>query len=588
MARWYALTHVCCLLLMLPCAPARPQTADVDSLDSAQSLLDRGLFRDAANAARHYLQAHPSSAEAHYLLGYVLFKANDPQSSLSEYEIAARYRPPGATDFEVMGANYFLLEVYPAADKWLTKSIELNPRDPLALYLLGRTKYNEKYFEQAVQFLTECLKIDPGNIKAETNLGLSYEKLGKTEAALNSYRAAIALEHSDAPRNSEPYLYLGTLLLDTGSLAAAIPYLREAVDIAGDDAQAHLELGKGYLLANDLPGAQAELEKAVKLNPQAAPARFLLAEAYRKRGKTDQARAESDRYAELAAGHSSPDDVLSEARSLIEHGHTADAEQSIRRYLSLHRNSPDAHYLLGYVLFKEQRAKESLAAYTDAARYRTPSASDLEVVAGDYVLLKDYEDADKWFSKTVEWDSGNLQALYYLGRTKYNENRFDEAVAIFIRLLKLDPKNVKAEDNLGLSYEGLGRMDDAIAAYQASISWQTGSSAGDAGPYIDLGNVLVETDRAPDAITYLLKALEISPREVRAHRALGKAYLHLNQLDKAQAEFEECIALEPQNATAHFMLAQVYRKRGFLEKARAETERYTQLSAAHSAPESSQ
>src|SRR6185437_12255336 len=131
---------------------------------------------------------------------------------------------------------------------------------------------------------------------------------------------------------------------------------------------------------------------------------------------------------ELTGGHSSPDDPLSEAQSLVKLARFSDAEQVVRRYLELHKTSADAHYLLGYVLFKEQKAKASLAEYTEGAKCRKPSADDLEAVACDYVLLQDYADADKWFTKSLEWNPGNLQTLYYLGRTKYNENRFDEAI----------------------------------------------------------------------------------------------------------------------------------------------------------------
>lgn len=578
----------CVLLLFLGvCVRADGQTP-ADAIAQAQSLLDSGKFSDAENAARRYLQIHSDSADAHYLLGYILFKENNPKSSLAEYAVAARYRPPGAKDFEVMGGNYFLMEDYATADRWLTKSVDLNPKDSLALYLLGRTKYNEKHFDEAVHFFTECLKLDAKDIKAEENLALSYERLGRTEDAIAAYRTAILFDSGAAAKDPTPYLELGTLLVNNGQSAEALPYLIEAVEIAHEDARAHRELGKAYLLSNQVEKAQIELEIAVVLDPQSAPAHFLLATAYRKRGLQDQARIETDRYTTLTRGHSSPDDPVSEARALLESGKPADAEQVIRQYLRIHKNSADAHYLLGYILFKEQKATDSLAEYTEGAKYRTPSASDLEVVGGDYVLLKDYEDADKWFTKSVEWNPGNLQALYYLGRTKYNENRFEEAISTFTQLLKLAPRDVKAEDNLGLSYEGLGRIDDAIAAYRAAISWQTGAKSKDSGPYIDLGNILAENDRSSEAVSYLLEAVQISPEDLRAHRALGKAYLHLNQLEKAQSEFEKCVELAPQNAPTHFMLAQVYRKRGLPEKARAETQRYAELSSTHSSPESSQ
>ena len=278
---------------------------------------------------------------------------------------------------------------------------------------------------------------------------------------------------------------------------------------------------------------------------------------------------------------------LLELRGLVERGQFSDAERGARNFLQANASSAEGHFLLGYILFKEHRAKESLAEYTEGAKYKTPGALDLATVAGDYVLLKDYPDADKWFTKAAEWNPGNFQLLYYLGRTKYNENRFDEAVAVFTQCLKLQPKNVKAEDNLGLSYEGLGRAEDAQAAYRSAIAWQKESGTPDSGPYIDLGTLLVASDRSAEAVPYLLEALKTSPDEVRAHRELGKAYLHINQLSRAQEELETSVRLAPRNAPTHFVLAQVYRKRGLAEKARTETEAYTKLAGEKDTSENS-
>lgn len=567
----YLLSSFVCLAIAVAQGPA--------PVVEIQSLVEAGKLSDAEAAARRYIETHQQSADAHYLLGYVLFKENKPQSSLSEYTEGARYRPPGAVELEVIGSDYFLLEDYDKADKWLTQSVEKNPQNSLTLYLLGRSKYNRKHFEEATHFFAESLKFDPGNAKTTDNLGLAYEALGQTEHAIAAYRTAIEKEHAD----SAPYLHLGALLNENNRAGEAVPYLTKAVELAPADAHAHRELGKAYLNLNKIEQAQMELSTAARLDPESGPTHFLLAQVYRKQGLTAKARSETDQYMELTGGHSSPDDPLSEARSLIKTGKFNEAEQLIRKYLEIHKSSADAHYLLGYVLFKEQKAKESLAEYTEGAKYHTPGAGDLEVVAGDYVLLHDYLDADKWFTKSVEWNPGNLQTLYYLGRTKYNENRFEEAVAVFLQCLKLDPKNVKAEDNLGLSYEGMGRTDEAAAAYKTAIAWDAAAGGErDSGPYIDLGTLLVGKGQANEAVPYLLQALSIAPEDVRAHRELGKAYLHLNQLENAQKELEKSVQLSPQNAPTHFVLAQVYRRRGLLEKARAETERYAALTGSHS------
>ncbi len=557
-------------------SPAEP------SLSEAQAFIDAGKLNDAENAARRYLENHASSADGHYLLGFILFKEGNRKSSLAEYREGARYRAPGALDLEVIGANYFLMEDYAAADEWLTKSVALDPKDVHAKFYLGRAKYNQRQFADAARMFVECLKLDPGNVKAADYLGLSDEALGKIEDAIAAYRSAIALDTAAAP---EPYVDLGTLLVENDRDADAVPYLVRAAEVAPGDWRVHRGLGKAYLQLNRLPEALTELRKATALAPENAPLHFLLAQALRKSGLADQARAETERFQALTGAHSSPDTPLAEARSLLELGKVDQAEEVTRHYLDLHKASADGHYLLGYILFKKQDAKASLAEYTEAARYRTPSAADLEAVAGDYVLLKDYPDADKWFSKAVEWNPTDSLGWYYLGRTKYNENRFDEAIGAFEQCLKLEPRNVKAENNLGLSFEGVNQLDKAKAAYRAAIDWQKEATNRDSGPFLDLGSLLTEDNHPDEALMYLLEAARIAPGDYRVHRQLGKAYTHLNQLDQARNELEEAVKLAPQNAPVHFMLSQVYRKQGLLDKARIESERYTALAGATSSRE---
>jgi tetratricopeptide (TPR) repeat protein len=577
MFRAVPLGCLCLLSLRSLLAQAIPSSQPEPALLEVQALLDAVKLSDAESANRQYLETHVSSADAHYLLGYILFREAKPKLSLAEYTDGARYRPPAALDLEVIGNDYFLLEDYPAADKWMTKAVELDPADALAQFYLGRAKFNEKHFEEAIHAFTECLKLQPANVQAADNLGLSYAALGKTEDALRAYRAAVASDTGASAHDAGPYLNLGTLLADDERPAEAIAYLSQAVQMMPADPRAHRELGKTYLKLNRLEDAQAELQKAVELAPENAPNHFLLSQVLRKAGFNDRANIENERYMALTGAHSSPDTPLQEIRSLVELGKLRDAERLTRRYLEVHKNSGDGHYLLGYILFKEEDAKSSLAEYTEGAKYQTPSAADLEAVAGDYVLLKDYPDADKWFTKAVQWNPNDALGWYYLGRTKYNENRFDEAVTAFQKCLQLDARNVKAEDNLGLSYEGLNRIDDAMTAYHTAIDWQADSTVKNAGPYLDLGSLMVDNDRPADALPYLLEAARLSAQDYRVHRQLGKTYAHLNQLEKARAEFEQAVQLAPGNAPIHFMLAQVYRRQGLMDKAKAETERYSKL-----------
>jgi len=128
-----------------------------------------------------------------------------------------------------------------------------------------------------------------------------------------------------------------------------------------------------------------------------------------------------------------------------------------------------------------------------------------------------------------------------------------------------------------LSYAGLGRVQDATAAYQSAITWQERDLKQDSGPFTDLGALLLDQNRPQEAVSYLLHAVAISPQESRAHEQLGKAYEHLDQLRKAQSEFEKAVELAPEDDRLHYVLGQVYRKEGLSEKAKFEFDRSTAL-----------
>jgi tetratricopeptide (TPR) repeat protein len=280
-------------------------------------------------------------------------------------------------------------------------------------------------------------------------------------------------------------------------------------------------------------------------------------------------------------------DPLAEARALLGSGKMGEAEHSVRTYLINNVNSADAHFLLGYILSKEVKAKESLAEYTEGAKYRVPGHFELKIVGIDYVLLGDYVDADKWLTRSLQDAPNDTEGWYYLGRIKYNENRLEDAVGAFQRCLLYDAKNVKAGDNMGLALQGLSRNDQAMQAYQTAISWQAEMPVKNPDPFINLGALLLELNRPQEAIVYLTQGLAI-PSELyrsqgvgellpRVHELLGKTYLQLNQLTQAQTELESAVALAPQSVRSHFLLGQVYRKEGLTAKAKAEFDRCAAL-----------
>jgi Flp pilus assembly protein TadD len=277
--------------------------------------------------------------------------------------------------------------------------------------------------------------------------------------------------------------------------------------------------------------------------------------------------------------------ALQEIQKLMDEGQFSQAASALGRFLKSDQNSAKAHAMLAYCMLRMDDPKGSLAEYTRSAALARPSSGDLQNVAKDYALLNDLADADHWMMLAVRMDPKDAEAWYGLGRIRFTQQRFQEAADCFERALVLDPRSVKAENNLGLSYEGLNRTDDATSAYRKAIKWQQGSAHPSEQPLLNLGIVLLHQGQLPDAEQLLTQAATIAPRDANIREQLGHLYLQTKELPKAQAQFEQAIALNPKNSALHFLLGRVYRAEGEDEKAKAEFARSEELSGYRSTPE---
>ena len=276
------------------------------------------------------------------------------------------------------------------------------------------------------------------------------------------------------------------------------------------------------------------------------------------------------------------DPVLQQCLVLIRNRDYANASEKIGAFLRIHSDSAEGHFLLGYVLYRQQKPRESLAEYTEGARFRKPQANDLATVAMDYILLHDYADADAWLTQATAWDPQNELYWYYLGRTKYTENHFEDAIAAFRHCLTLHPRDVRTEYNLGLAYAGLGHNADAIAAYRTAIEWQQNPAHPDPQPWLDLGILFLEENQPSQARPWLEKAAALAPYNPRAHEELGQAYEQMHDLPGASRELEAAIALAPNIPSLHFELGRIDQRLGLAAKAKEEFARCAALNATHS------
>lgn len=291
------------------------------------------------------------------------------------------------------------------------------------------------------------------------------------------------------------------------------------------------------------------------------------------------AQQQAPALSDVKPGAAAEPETLRLSQKLIDAADFKRAESALRVYLANEDQSAQAHEMLAYCLLRQNRPKDSLAEYTRAAALERPSSAMLEHVGQDYVLLDDWADAERWTMRAVQMDPKNADAWYSLGRIRYHDQRFADAMACFQAALKLAPRSVKAENNIGLTFEAMNRQDEAIAAYRQAIAWQDSAAPGELNeqPLLNLAIVLLHRGELDEAEQLLARAETLAPKDPRVREQLGHVYLQRQNWSRAAEELKGACTLDPANGSLHFLLGQAYRHLGRTAEAKAEFDESARL-----------
>jgi tetratricopeptide (TPR) repeat protein len=159
----------------------------------------------------------------------------------------------------------------------------------------------------------------------------------------------------------------------------------------------------------------------------------------------------------------------------------------------------------------------------------------------------------------------DAKRLLALGNKSIAQGDYDEAIAIFQDLIKLNPRHAIALNNLGSALFKVGRYKEAEACFYRAIKVK----ADFADPHSNLGNLLLLRGYFVDAERSFRYALKINPRFVDARNNLGLVLANLNNLRDAKSNFEKVLKNEPRSTDALRGLALVARAEGRFDDAGA-------------------
>ncbi|MDQ3179690.1 MAG: tetratricopeptide repeat protein, partial [Acidobacteriota bacterium] len=236
------------------------------------------------------LETSPNDVETQYFLGLIRYQQNNYKESEKAFKQAIKVYE-SSNDFDKLSENiaeahFYLGEIYGKLDQpddalvEYQKARKLNPKYVRAWFETGTINYNRGNYTEAVNAFKEVTRLKNDNWEGYVNLGDAYRKLGNWGEAEGVYRIAALFIKDDA----ELYSSYGFVLGAQNKWDGAITKLNSAVSRSPNvldytnlgwayynSAQADLRVNRQDDAVAKLKLGKDALQKAVALRPDFAP-----------------------------------------------------------------------------------------------------------------------------------------------------------------------------------------------------------------------------------------------------------------------------------------------------------------------------
>ena len=411
-----------------------------------------------------------------------------PDEASLSYALARFYHLQGRTD---------------EADAMIETATQANPdaAEPWLVLSTYRSRLGD--LDGALAAAASALEVEPENYRARLRRAELLVDIGHRRdqpERLIEGRAIVAAVLALEPSLPEALFVQGKIDLAEGKLDAAESSLRRAVDGKPEWAQAHMLLGSVLYLQRSLPGARAELIRALELEAELVDAQKLLARVYQAMGDGPLAvdtarralrRGEDTKLRVLIAQSLVRERLYDEARAELEvipvEERDAEAHFALGRIHVLQRDwkaarvefeaaqaeLPGRYEVLKSLLdldVRERRLAESVARIS-AALEAAPEEARLIRLQGEAALYGgDAATAEANLQRAIELDPNDLDSYRSLARYLMATGRPQEVVATYQAALAENPNSASLHLALGTLHELQGRTEAAMERYQSAIA----------------------------------------------------------------------------------------------------------------------
>ena len=227
---------------------------------------------------------------------------------------------------------------------------------------------------------------------------------------------------------------------------------------------------------------------------------------------------------------------------------------------ALETNPSKAQYWLSYIdaLIKLDRKTDAKILF-DQAKSKGAKGDGFDKLEKSLVGLEKVAEVNAISQKSQEPPKNQLKSIASLN----TQGQHNQALNQALQLQQQFPKSFNLFNIIGAANKSLGKLDDAIVAYQKALSIKPDL----AETYYNMGNALKGKCKLDEAIGAYNKALAIKPDFAEAYNNMGNTLQEQGKLEEAIEAFNKALALKPDYAAAYYNMGNAFKEKGKLEEA---------------------
>ncbi len=433
------------LTLALTASFASAQANLQPRLENAAALIRDHRLAEAEQQLNSILRTAPNEAAALNLMGTIRAQQGKLDEAENLLTRAAKSDPTFVPVHMNLAFLYVLKHVPEKTILELKEVVKLEPDNIEANYKLGRLLLSRGQIDESIAIIE---KAKSSSVVFLTLLGEAYLRKGNLAQAEENYRQA-----RDAQKeNADAILGLAKISQSRGDAKAALDYLSQAREIAGNSPDLRYKIGVEELSLGFFEDALSDLDQAVKLKPDEPVYLIALGAAWLKKPDLFAGEQVFRRALQLQPNNSQSQMYLGYV--LYKQKKFGEAKPYLEKTIKADPNMPEPFYYLGLIL-QEENEDEQAVTFLEKAIAVSPSFANAHVALGaSYLKLKDYPRAQKELELGAKLNPDDSKAHYQLAilyaRLK-DPKRAQAEMEIVERLKTIDQSQKKEGDTFVIS-----------------------------------------------------------------------------------------------------------------------------------------